>query len=750
MALKIKDNAGVVVKVPSMKEVNDRISARITATGTFKTINGTAITGSGNLTLEPAFTAGTASQYFNGLKTFVTPDATPTSSSTTLITSGAVYTAIESIINGTTPVSYDASIVNNASNTKAPLTQAVYTDVLAPFTTHKNNGDIHVTAAQKTAWTGKQDAITINGMLKGDGTGVVLASAGTDYQAPLNTYTANGLGFYKIQTNTYGQVIDATAVVASDLSGIGVAITDTTYNPVVAGSITPGLMTGADKTKLDNVEAGAQVNIIESISVNGTDVAPVSGNVALTIPTVLNSTITINSSNTSALPVSPTDTFTLNGAASTINFHQIAKTGTYSDLLSKPDLTVYLEKVSPATAGNFPVLAAGGVLVNSTFNSSSFATPASVATVASDLSDHETDTTNPHSVTLSQAATAQGTALTVVPAAGIYEGSDTSGSNKTTKYQTKTEVDNAISIAIQGGSKYLGQLKFGATAKTDMAALTTTNAPTLAVNDLCYNEETQKIYKYVSGTATADDVASVTPGYIWQLQPVTGTEAVGEYYDIVFWYGNWDNVLYVGEVPGTVTISDLTDPLNPDWDLIVYSSAVPDGVVTDSKIGNRGPLTNTNRAPLDADNVAQNLTGWLQLFYSNIRYLNANKANMVTGATAGNFPVLSSTGDLVNSAFNSNSFMAAGALNTGTLSTTSTTTVPSEKTVADAIGTVSSSVGNGQLSIILAPSDGSTGQTSNFTANQATASPVSVTINIPAAYTIGGDTGGDIEQDWTT
>ena len=36
--------------------------------------------------------------------------------------------------------------------------------------------------------------------------------------------------------------------------------TDTTYSPVVADSDTPGLMTGADKTKLDGIEAGAEVN----------------------------------------------------------------------------------------------------------------------------------------------------------------------------------------------------------------------------------------------------------------------------------------------------------------------------------------------------------------------------------------------------------------------------------------------------------------------------------------------------------
>ncbi len=49
--------------------------------------------------------------------------------------------------------------------------------------------------------------------------------------------------------------------------------TDTTYSPVVAsatGENDPGLMTSADKYKLDSIEAGADVNVIESISVEGT------------------------------------------------------------------------------------------------------------------------------------------------------------------------------------------------------------------------------------------------------------------------------------------------------------------------------------------------------------------------------------------------------------------------------------------------------------------------------------------------
>lgn len=57
---------------------------------------------------------------------------------------------------------------------------------------------------------------------------------------------------------------------------ITVSATDTTYSDVVAdqtGAIESGLMTSADKYKLDNIEAGGEVNVLEGVQVNGTDLA---------------------------------------------------------------------------------------------------------------------------------------------------------------------------------------------------------------------------------------------------------------------------------------------------------------------------------------------------------------------------------------------------------------------------------------------------------------------------------------------
>ena len=62
-------------------------------------------------------------------------------------------------------------------------------------------------------------------------------------------------GFYKIATNAEGHVISATAVAKGDITALGVPAQDTTY--VDATTSDSGLMSAADKTKLNGIEDGA-------------------------------------------------------------------------------------------------------------------------------------------------------------------------------------------------------------------------------------------------------------------------------------------------------------------------------------------------------------------------------------------------------------------------------------------------------------------------------------------------------------
>lgn len=79
--------------------------------------------------------------------------------------------------------------------------------------------------------------------------------------------TALASGLWKITTNAEGFVTAGTAVVKSDITALGIPEQDTTYS--VATSSSDGLMSSSDFDKLASIESGAEVNVLESVSVNG-------------------------------------------------------------------------------------------------------------------------------------------------------------------------------------------------------------------------------------------------------------------------------------------------------------------------------------------------------------------------------------------------------------------------------------------------------------------------------------------------
>lgn len=121
------------------------------------------------------------------------------------------------------------------------------------------------------------------------GAGAVVADAKTDsvtFAGGSNvTITAEGdVITFAANDTTYTLVQDANdghTFTFTPSNGQPVIITipdnDTTYDDVVAdstGAADSGLMTSADKYKLDNLEDGAEVNVIETVKVNGTSLTP--------------------------------------------------------------------------------------------------------------------------------------------------------------------------------------------------------------------------------------------------------------------------------------------------------------------------------------------------------------------------------------------------------------------------------------------------------------------------------------------
>ena len=80
-----------------------------------------------------------------------------------------------------------------------------------------------------------------------------IAENANNYTHP--SYTARASGLYKVTVDSTGHVSAAAAVDKSDITALGIPESDTTYSAATTSA--EGLMSAADKTKLDGVTAGA-------------------------------------------------------------------------------------------------------------------------------------------------------------------------------------------------------------------------------------------------------------------------------------------------------------------------------------------------------------------------------------------------------------------------------------------------------------------------------------------------------------
>ena len=98
----------------------------------------------------------------------------------------------------------------------------------------------------------KVEASEINGNIKIDG------EETTVYTHP--TTTAVAAGFKKVGNDDKGHVVLGADVTKQDIVALGIPAQDTTYSNVVAGGAS-GLMSGADKTKLDGIEVATDPEV---------------------------------------------------------------------------------------------------------------------------------------------------------------------------------------------------------------------------------------------------------------------------------------------------------------------------------------------------------------------------------------------------------------------------------------------------------------------------------------------------------
>jgi hypothetical protein len=78
------------------------------------------------------------------------------------------------------------------------------------------------------------------------------------------THNAKSSGLYKITVDAQGHVSNATAVIKTDITNLGIPAQDTTYEN--ATTSLDGLMSKADKLKLDGIVEGAEPNVITQVT----------------------------------------------------------------------------------------------------------------------------------------------------------------------------------------------------------------------------------------------------------------------------------------------------------------------------------------------------------------------------------------------------------------------------------------------------------------------------------------------------
>lgn len=106
----------------------------------------------------------------------------------------------------------------------------------------------------KVTVAGSGNAVT-TASISGDTLTLTKGATYNNYVHPAGSTPSKASGFYKFSTDSTSHVASVTAVAKSDITALGIPGQDTTYGN--ATQSTSGLMSAADKTKLDGISTGA-------------------------------------------------------------------------------------------------------------------------------------------------------------------------------------------------------------------------------------------------------------------------------------------------------------------------------------------------------------------------------------------------------------------------------------------------------------------------------------------------------------
>ena len=97
--------------------------------------------------------------------------------------------------------------LSGAAHSKITALSAATTGINSTLTTHTGNGDIHVTAAQKTTWSGKQDAISDLSTIRNNASSGASAYTGVTALSGATTAHTSNAAIHVPTGGTNGQVL---------------------------------------------------------------------------------------------------------------------------------------------------------------------------------------------------------------------------------------------------------------------------------------------------------------------------------------------------------------------------------------------------------------------------------------------------------------------------------------------------------------------------------------------------------------
>ena len=221
-----------------------------------------------------------------------TKQGTLTAGANISINAGGVISAVDTTYTAGSNISIVNGEISATDTTYSDATQSVAGLMSATDKTKLDGLNNYVLP---TASANDLGGIKVGSGLSIDANGVLSAQGGAseidDSITALNkTWSSNKINY---ELGSKQGTLTAGANIAIDVNGV-ISATDTTYSDATQSAA--GLMSSTDKTKLDGIASGAQVNVIESISVNGNSASISSKAATVTIPNATQSAAGLMSS----------------------------------------------------------------------------------------------------------------------------------------------------------------------------------------------------------------------------------------------------------------------------------------------------------------------------------------------------------------------------------------------------------------------------------------------------------------------